>query len=205
MEMRQTDLVDFFGQAFRYASIAQEERNRFVRQEGKTAAVLLAVVRREGQWQIVLTRRADTLRHHTGQIAFAGGRSDEGDKDFIVTALRETEEETGIAPHFWQVFPPLPPYYTPSGYEVHPVLALCPENPPTCVNSGEVAEIFYLPLDFALDMDNYGSRSFIYEGNMIATPVLPYLHYDIWGLTALILYGLAERYQYYCAGRKGVK
>ena len=74
MEMRQTDLVDFFGQAFRYASIAQEERNRFVRQEGKTAAVLLAVVRREGQWQILLTRRADTLRHHTGQIAFAGGR-----------------------------------------------------------------------------------------------------------------------------------
>jgi MutT/NUDIX family protein len=54
-------------------------------------------------------------------------------------------------------------------------------------------------------MDNYGSRSFIYESNMIATPVLPYLHYDIWGLTALILYGLAERYQYYCAGRKGVK
>ena len=92
MEMRQTDLVDFFGQASRYASIAQEERNRFVRQEGKTAAVLLAVVRREGQWQILLTRRADTLRHHTGQIAFAGGRSDEGDKDFIVTALRETED-----------------------------------------------------------------------------------------------------------------
>ena len=52
MEMRQNDLVDFFGQAFRYASIAQEERNRFVRQKGKTAAVLLAVVRREGQWQL---------------------------------------------------------------------------------------------------------------------------------------------------------
>lgn len=48
MEMRQNDLVDFFGQAFHYASMAQEERNRFVRLEGKTAAVLLAVVRREG-------------------------------------------------------------------------------------------------------------------------------------------------------------
>lgn len=83
MEMRQNDLVDFFGQAFRYASIAQEERNRFVRQEGKTAAVLLAVVRREEQWQIVLTRRADTLRHHTGQIALPAVGQTKGIKTLL--------------------------------------------------------------------------------------------------------------------------
>lgn len=197
MEIKQAELADFLGQAYRYGSVVQDGRNRFVRRKSKAAAVLLALVRREGQWQILLTRRAHTLRRHTGQIAFAGGQADRNDKDLIATALRETEEETGIAPHFWQTFPPLPPYYTPSGYEVHPVPALCTGNPPTFANSGEVAEIFYLPLDFALDTDNYGRRSFIYEGNTADAPVLPYLHYDIWGLTATILYGLAERYRQY--------
>ncbi len=196
--MTPTELARFFKHAAAYPATLGEQRNRIL-QNGRhhEAAVLLAAVYRNAQWQILLTRRADTLRHHTGQIALAGGRRDSSDTDLVHTALRETAEETGIAAAHWQTFPQLPPYYTPSGYAVSPVPALCETNPPTQANSDEVAEIFYLPLDLALQPQHYQSRTFTYQNRTLDVPVLPYLHYDIWGLTAMILYDLAQRYCHY--------
>lgn len=196
--MTHTELVRFFEQAAHYPTSLREERNRILQTpHHREAAVLLATVYRESQWQILLTRRADTLRQHTGQIALAGGRRDAADTDLTFTALRETCEETGITASHWQTFPQLQPYYTPSGYTVAPVPAICEESPPTQANIAEVAEIFYLPLDFALQQQNYASRAFHYQGQALTVPTLPYLHYDIWGLTAMILYDLAERYRHY--------
>ncbi|KLT73532.1 NUDIX hydrolase [Neisseria arctica] len=193
--MNTAELSRFFHCAAQYPAPFQARRNSMLSEGGyHDAAVLLAVVRRESQWQILLTRRADTLRRHTGQIALAGGRCDDTDDSPTVTALRETDEETGIAPQYWQTFPQLPPYYTPSGYSVFPIPAICSDNPKTQPNTEEVAEIFYLPLDFALNRENYSTRTFQYSHQSLEVPVLPYLHYDIWGLTAMILYDMAERY-----------
>ena len=169
------------------------------RGQHRQAAVLLAVVQHEAQWQILLTRRADSLRHHTGQIALAGGRRDAQDPNLTATALRETAEETGIEAAHWQTFPQLPAYFTPSGYAVAPVPALSAESPLTRPNADEVAEIFYLPLDFALHTANYQSRAFTHNGLTLNTPTLPYRHYDIWGLTAMILHDIAERYRLFQA------
>ena len=116
-------------------------------------------------------------------------------KTQTATALRETAEETGIEAAHWQTFPQLPAYFTPSGYAVAPVPALSAESPLTRPNADEVAEIFYLPLDFALYTANYQSRAFTHNGLTLSTPTLPYRHYDIWGLTAMILHDLAERYR----------
>ncbi|MDO5640202.1 MAG: CoA pyrophosphatase [Neisseria sp.] len=196
--MTQTELARFFAHAASYPATLREQRNRILQTaQHREAAVLLAAVYREAEWQILLTRRADTLRQHTGQIALAGGRRDGSDNSLVCTALRETREETGIDTGLWQTFPQLPPYYTPSGYAVSPVPALCEESPPTRANAAEVAEIFYLPLDFALTQENYASRAFTHQGRTLSVPALPYLHYDIWGLTAMILYDLAERYHHY--------
>ncbi|UOO82599.1 CoA pyrophosphatase [Uruburuella testudinis] len=196
--MTHTELVHFFQHAARYPTALREQRNLLLdTPQPREAAVLLATVYRHRQWQLLLTRRADTLRHHTGQIALAGGRRDPQDLSLIHTALRETAEETGIGCERWQTFPQLPPYYTPTGYAVSPVPAVCPYNPNTQANVGEVAEIFYLPLDFALHSGNYTRREFQYNGRTLHVPALPYRHYDIWGLTAMILYDLAERYRQY--------
>lgn len=196
--MTQTELARFFQQAAHYPAPLRQQRNELLQAAShREAAVLLAVVYREAQWQILLTRRADTLRHHTGQIALAGGRRDNADANLTCTALRETTEETGIEAAHWQTFPLLPRYYTPSGYAVSPVPALCTDNPPTQANADEVAEIFYLPLSFALQQNHYASRRFTHEGRTLDVPTLPYQHYDIWGLTAMILYDLAERYRHY--------
>ncbi|MFC3873081.1 NUDIX hydrolase [Neisseria musculi] len=194
--MPPAELTRFFRRAAAYPSATRNLRNALIDGiEVHEAAVLLAVVFRKRQWQVLLTRRAATLPHHPGQVAFAGGRRDEGDIDLTHTALRETAEETGIAAGYWQTFEPLPPYFTPSGYTVSPVPALSITNPPVYPNIEEVEEIFYLPLDLALDKSLYRSRNFSHNGQTVPTPFLPYLHYDIWGMTAMILYDLAERYE----------
>lgn len=191
-------LADFLQHAHLYGSRTQALRNSlFPESAYKTAAVLLALVPKDGQWQIMLTRRSAALRHHTGQIALAGGRREAQDADLTQTALRETLEETGIATQLWQTFPVLPPHYTPSGYEVHPVPALCTGFPEIRANPDEVAEVFFVPFDFAVNPANYRTRSFTHQGRTAETPALPFRHYDIWGLTAVILYGLAERYRQY--------
>ncbi|WP_066077478.1 NUDIX hydrolase [Bergeriella denitrificans] len=198
--MTTSELTRFLSLAAGSPVARETLRNRILQEEARQwrqAAVLLPVVHDGTQWQLLLTRRADTLRHHTGQIALPGGGREAGDADFTQTALRETCEETGLPADAWQTFPVLPPHYTPSGYEVHPVPALyCGRNPPEPQpDSREVAEVFYLPLTDALNPARYGERLLETKGHRISTPTLSYRHYDIWGLTAIILYGLAERYQ----------
>ena len=201
--MNTDHLTHFLTQASRFSSRMQAERNQLVTaQTAKEAAVLVGIVLHEGAWQILLTKRAETLRQHTGQIAFAGGRKDAQDDSLTATALREAYEETAIPIAAWQTFAPLPFYDTPSGYRVTPVPAICtqPINPKA--NPDEVAEIFYLPLDFTLNLQNYTFRQLHHNNQTLALPALPFQRYDIWGLTALILYGLAERYQQYCQAFK---
>lgn len=148
------------------------------------AAVLIGIAPNPtGAWQILMTRRAETLRRHTGQIAFAGGKCDPNDPSPIATALRETLEETGISPNVWHVSGCLKACYTPSGFVITPVLAWADTLPETHANPQEVAEIFWLPLDLALDLSHYTQRENL--------PALPHLHYDIWGATALMLHHLA--------------
>lgn len=148
------------------------------------AAVLIGMAPDQtGAWHILMTRRAETLRRHTGQIAFAGGKCDPNDPTPIATALRETLEETGVAPDVWRVSGCLKPCYTPSGFAITPVLAWADTLPETHTNPQEVAEIFWLPLDLALDLSRYTQRENL--------PALPHLYYDIWGATALMLHHLA--------------
>ena len=201
--MNTDHLIHFLTQASRFSSRMQAERNQLVTTKTvKEAAVLVGIALHEGAWQILLTKRAETLRQHTGQIAFAGGRKDAQDDSLTATALREAYEETAIPIAAWQTFAPLPFYDTPSGYRVTPVPAICtqPVNPKG--NPDEVAEIFYLPLDCALNLQNYTFRQLHHNNQTLTLPALPFRHYDIWGLTALILYGLAERYQQYCQAFK---
>ena len=201
--MNTDQLIHFLTQASRFSSRMQAERNQLVTaQTVKEAAVLVGIILHEGAWQILLTKRAETLRQHTGQIAFAGGRKDTQDDSLTATALREAYEETAIPIAAWQTFAPLPFYDTPSGYRVTPVPAICTQPVTPKANPDEVAEIFYLPLDFALNLQNYTFRQLHHNNQILALPTLPFRRYDIWGLTALILYGLAERYQQYCQAFK---
>ncbi len=115
-----------------------------------TAAVLVAFVDHP-QPTILLTRRQAHLRSHSGQVAFPGGRADEGDADIIATALREAEEEVALPPAAAHILGTIAPYRTITGYHVTPVLAVIPPDLPLVPHAGEVAHLFEVRCDHLFD------------------------------------------------------
>ncbi|WP_341675659.1 CoA pyrophosphatase [Niveibacterium sp. SC-1] len=156
------------------------------------AAVLVPVVDRGEGLNVLLTRRAEHLHHHPGQISFPGGRHEEGDASPEATALRETEEEIGIAAALVEVLGRLPEYVTVTGFRITPVVGLL--RPPLELrpDAFEVAEIFEVPLDFLADTANHSWHDVIYEGRKGGYWAMPWQGYNIWGATAGMLRMLAR-------------
>ena len=116
----------------------------------KPAAVLLPLIIRH-EPHVLLTQRTHHLTRHAGQVAFPGGRADAADVSLVETALRETQEETGIDPAFVTVAGFLDAYETGTGYAILPVVGILSEGFALSPHAAEVAEIFEVPLSFLLD------------------------------------------------------
>lgn len=159
------------------------------------AAVLVLFTQINKQQHIVLTRRSQILSQHAGQIAFAGGRQETQDYNLSATALREAEEEIGLEKQQTNIYGCLKTIPTLSGYRITPVLAETQQTT-WCANQ-EVEEIFTLPASLALDTQQYHQETRTKNEWQFTTIKLPYLHYDIWGATAAILYRLAISYQHF--------
>jgi len=110
------------------------------------AAVLMPVVQRDNGLHLLLTRRTEHLAHHAGQISFPGGRIEAEDASAVAAALRETQEETGIAPEFAQVLGTQPSMLTTTRFIVTPVVGTLKPGFQVHANPFEVAEVFEVPL-----------------------------------------------------------
>jgi 8-oxo-dGTP pyrophosphatase MutT (NUDIX family) len=164
------------------------ERQHQAAQRGdKPAAVLLLVVNHLGDPTVVFTQRTAHLADHAGQISFPGGRCDEGDGTPERTALREAEEEVGIAADRVEILGRLPEYRTSTGYCVTPVVGWA--EPPLTFRPDphEVADVFEVPLAFLLDSGNHRYESAFYKGRMRKYWAMPYGERFIWGATAGML------------------
>ena len=157
------------------------------------AAVLFPIVLRDNEHTVLLTQRTAHLKDHAGQISFPGGRVEAEDLSPIHTALRETEEEIGLARDRIEVLGFLPEYLTGTGFRVTPVVALV--NPPfeLALDPFEVAEAFEVPLEFLLDPANHKRHSLHYRGALRHFFAMPYGDYFIWGATAGMIRSLTER------------
>lgn len=155
----------------------------------KPAAVLIAVTE---DGQLILTKRAAHLKHHPGQIAFAGGRKDDSDCDLFHTALREAEEEIGLNPESAKILGQLPCHDTITNYSVTPFVAMVPADLTFKPEPGEVEEVFTVPLRHVLTLENYRIENRYWCGQKRFYYVVPYGPYYIWGATACILRGMAE-------------
>ncbi len=159
------------------------------------AAVLVPLVLNPAGITVLLTRRADHMAHHAGQISFPGGRLDADDSSPVAAALREAYEEVGLHPEQVDIVGQLECYRTASGFLVTPVVGFV--RPPLMLqpNPDEVAEVFEVPLEFVLDRGNHQRDARLYRGRWRHYYVLPYRDYRIWGATAAMLVMLAERLQ----------
>lgn len=151
------------------------------------AAVLFPIVVRDQQLNLILTRRASHLRHHSGQIALPGGKKEETDHTVIDTALRETVEEIGIPAEQITVLGTLPPRATISCYHVTPVVALIDSNYETIIDPNEVDEVFEVPLSFLFNEDNHIIEKRLFRGKYREVTFMPWGRYPIWGVTAMII------------------
>ena len=158
----------------------------------KPAAVLLPLVLRQ-EPHVLLTQRTHHLTRHAGQVAFPGGRADANDISLVETALRETQEETGIDPAFVTVAGFLDAYETGTGYAILPVVGILSDGFALSPHALEVAEIFEVPLAFLLDPANRQQQSRAFQGRMRSFYSFTYEGHYIWGATAAMLLNFAER------------
>ncbi len=156
------------------------------------AAVLVPLIYRD-EPRVLLTQRTDTLSSHAGQVSFPGGRADPKDISLVETALRETQEETGIEPAFVTVAGFLDAYETGTGYAILPVVGILSEGFALSPHEGEVAEIFEVPLAFLLDPANRQRDTREFRGVTRSFYAFRYDGHYIWGATAAMLVDFGDR------------
>ena len=158
----------------------------------KPAAVLIPVVERD-EPMVLLTQRAVHLPDHPGQIAFPGGKIDKSDSSPLAAALREAEEEIGLAPAFIEPIGYLDLYLTTLGYRIVPTVARIRPGFSLALNEQEVAETFEVPLAFLMEVANHQRHSREWQGMTRHYYAIPFGERYIWGVTAGILRNLYER------------
>lgn len=159
----------------------------------RAAAVLVPVIAYERGATVLMTRRADTLASHTGQIAFPGGRLDPGETA-VQAALREAWEEVALDPDAVEVLGLGEAYETGTGFLVTPVIGWLNEPPQTVPSPDEVAEVFQVPWDFLIDGANHRRDYYDPEtGPRRWYWAMPFGERYIWGVTAGIVRALRVR------------
>jgi 8-oxo-dGTP pyrophosphatase MutT (NUDIX family) len=158
----------------------------------RPAAVLVPIVARPAGLSLLLTQRTDQLTSHGGQIAFPGGRLDEGDTGPVAAALREAKEETALEPEFVEPLGFLDTYLTVTGYLVVPVVAIVREGFSIVPHEGEVAAVFEAPLTFLMDPANHQRHSRHWKGKERHYYAMPWQDRYIWGATAGMIRNLYQ-------------
>ncbi|WP_461406091.1 CoA pyrophosphatase [Falsiruegeria mediterranea] len=161
----------------------------------RPAGVLVPVSLAHPEPRVILTKRSSALKHHPGQIAFPGGKQDEGDADVTATALREAQEEIGLPPALPRIMGHLPSHETVTSFTVTPVIAVLDDLFEVIAEPGEVDEVFSVPLRHLMRLENYVVESRRWQGQQRYYYTVPFGPYYIWGATARMLRGLAARMQ----------
>ena len=157
------------------------------------AAVLVPIVKREEGLTVLLTKRSDGLRNHSGQIALPGGRRDPGES-LWQTALREAEEEIGLDRSFVDLIGLSSPYRTGTNFLVTPVVGFVRPGFSLRPNPGEVDDIFETPFGFLMDPANYEQHEWRSpEGATRRYYAATHEDRYIWGATAGMLRALYDR------------
>ncbi|MFM6853093.1 MAG: CoA pyrophosphatase [Sphingopyxis sp.] len=163
-----------------------DQWREFGQRGDRPAAVLVAFIDRPAP-TILLTRRPDHMRKHSGQVAFPGGRADAQDADRIATALREAAEEVALPPQSAHIIGLIAPYRTVTGYAVTPVLAVIPPDLPLVPSPDEVAHMFEVRVDHVFDPARQMRHAVDWDGRTRHYWEMQADGERIWGATAGML------------------
>jgi 8-oxo-dGTP pyrophosphatase MutT (NUDIX family) len=155
----------------------------------QAAVLVLLYPHTPDDWHLILTRRPDSMRKHSGQVSFPGGSRDEADASFVATALRETCEELGICdPANMTILGELNTcYIPPTNFEVHPIVGALPALPEMTVSADEVAEVLTLSLHGLLHPATLQHEMRDIMGYSVSVPFYRVGEHKVWGATAVML------------------
>ncbi|WP_323762402.1 CoA pyrophosphatase [Maricaulis sp.] len=159
----------------------------------RTAAVIAPLILHDGPPRLLLTERASHLPRHAGQISFPGGRIDPGGETAAEAAVRELEEEVGIARAHVELVGRFDSYATVTGYHVTPFVGVIRPGYTLRPDPGEVADVFETPFDFLMDPANHQRHSREWQGHVRHYYAMPWQERYIWGATAGMLKSLHDR------------
>jgi 8-oxo-dGTP pyrophosphatase MutT (NUDIX family) len=171
----------------------QEEADGDAFPVARPAAVLFALLPTLAGAQVLFTQRPTTMANHPGQIALPGGKIDPADQHAVAAALREAEEEIGLAPSEVEVIGQAAPYQTGTGFIVTPVIGLVRPGFVAIGHPYEVEDVFETPLGFLMDPANHQRHQKLWKGKMRSYFAMPWGDRYIWGATAGIIRALYER------------
>lgn len=162
--------------------------------QGKDSAVLMPLFWKDGQCHLLLTKRTQCVEHHKGEISFPGGAREVQDTSLQITALRETQEETGICSSNVEILGKLDDTLTVvSNFVIAPFVGWIP-YPYLCrVNPLEIEEVLEIPLLFFLEKKNYWKGGFRYQHRWCESHFYKWQpNQIIWGATGRIIYHFCE-------------
>lgn len=157
----------------------------------RPAAALLLIYPLAREWYVPLTVRGSGLRHHTGQVSLPGGRLDHPDESVEQAALREAQEEIGVAPNTVEIIGRLTPVpIAVSGHLLHPVVGIAEKRPDFSIAAPEVERLVEFPVARLLEPDAVGSEQRVRPQPTRVVQTIPYFDVAgarIWGATAMVL------------------
>lgn len=159
----------------------------------KAAVVVIIYKNTGGESVLYLIERNTYDGHHSGQIAFPGGKMDDVDTNLSETALREVHEEIGIILETDQLFPLVPQWIHVSNHWVQPYYIILHEKPIFTLNKREINCIFEIPITSFKDSNTLAFHELNILGNKVISPMYLNDGKEIWGATAIILYQLLQR------------
>lgn len=161
----------------------QQYEGRIIQQPSLLQAGVLVAITDEIDPHLILTRRADHLSTHSGEVAFAGGKRDDTDPDIIFTALREAHEEINLASCDVTVVGQLDQVISRFGYVVTPIVGVIPADTQFTANLDELDAVFKVPLRFFLETEPHD----YFERGSFSIPSFHYEGFRIWGLTSMMI------------------
>ncbi len=153
----------------------------------RRAGVLVLLFPKVNGLHVLLTKRTEDVEHHKGQISFPGGAIDREDADIVATALREADEEIGLARTDVEILGLFDDHWTPSGFCITPVVGFCRRLPPLRPNPVEVEEILEVPVSLFLDRQNERIEYRRRGEKEFPVYYFTYSGRTIWGATAAMM------------------
>lgn len=158
----------------------------------RPAAVLVGLIDRGDDYNVLLTLRPETMASHAGQVAFPGGRVEAGETR-LQAALREAHEEVGVDPATVRLLGQGDAYLTGTGFAISPFVGILPPDFVPVPHAREVADVFETPLSFLMDAANHHRHEREFRGALRAYYAMPHNGRYIWGATAGMIKALYDR------------